>query len=393
MLQLLDRYIARLMFVPLAATLAVSAMLLLLVRMAELFDLVIAEGGSGATVLRVLANLAPQYLALGIPLGLLMGVLLAFRRLSLQSELDALLGTGISCARLLRVPMLMAAVLAPLTLMVVGFVQPRSVYDQQKLMFDLGNGGFGVSIRVGEFNTLGDGLVVRADKSRRGGRELEGIFAVSTAADGRMKVFSAARAELQPGEGGATVARLLEGTIADVDPRTGASDAAAFDVYEIPVNLPPVPIFRARGDSEREMTLSELWTLAKDPTASPADMQHAEAGLYRRAAQTLVLFLLPLLAIPLARPPMRTTSGLGVFLGVAGFIIYNELSLFGERLGMSGQMAALPAQAVSFAGFAAVSVGLFLIFARSPGEPPLSRIAGVFTRRPVPAPAARAARA
>ena len=83
---LLDRYVARLMFVPLAATLIVSAMLLLLIRMAELFDLIVNEGGGGGEVLRAIANLAPQYLAFAIPLGLLMAVLLAFRRLAVQSE-------------------------------------------------------------------------------------------------------------------------------------------------------------------------------------------------------------------------------------------------------------------------------------------------------------------
>jgi lipopolysaccharide export system permease protein len=376
--QLLDRYIARLMFVPLAATLVVSAMLLLLVRMAELFDLVITEGGSGETVLRVLANLTPQYLALGIPLGLLMGVLLAFRRLSLDSELDALMGMGISCVRLLKVPMLMAAMLAGLTIIVVGFVQPHSVYDHEKLLFDLNNGGLGVSIRVGEFTPLGDKLIVRAEKSRRGGRDLRGIFATSTDPDGRMVVFSAARAALLPSDDGqSTVARLFDGTVAHIDPLSGENRTAAFSSYDIPLSLPAIPVFRARGGTEREMTLTELWRIATDGTATALDKQHAQAGLYRRGAQTLVLFLLPLLAVPLARPPLRTTSGIGVFLGIAGFIIYNELSLFGERLGMSGQVTPLLAQAASFIGFSVLCAGLFLVFALAPGEPPLSRITHV----------------
>jgi hypothetical protein len=67
-----------------------------------------------------------------------------------------------------------------------------------------------------------------------------------------------------------------------------------------------------------------------------------------------------------------------VFLGIAGFVIYNELSLFGERLGVSGQAPPLLAQAASFLVFAALCLALFLVFALAPGEPPLSRLTNFF---------------
>ena len=74
-----DRYIARLVAIPLLSTLAIAAMLLLLDKMLRLFDFVAAEGGPVSIVWRMLANLIPEYLSLGIPIGLLLGILLAFR--------------------------------------------------------------------------------------------------------------------------------------------------------------------------------------------------------------------------------------------------------------------------------------------------------------------------
>src|SRR3954467_1912344 len=129
---LIDRYIGRLIVWPLTVTLAVSAMLLLIVRMVDLSALLIDQGGTLTTLLQVLSELVPQYLALGIPVGLLMGVLLAFRQLTLGRELDAMLGSGVSYARLLRVPLLYAGVLSGVTLIVVGFVQPLSNYGYEK---------------------------------------------------------------------------------------------------------------------------------------------------------------------------------------------------------------------------------------------------------------------
>ncbi|MBW7946344.1 MAG: LptF/LptG family permease, partial [Sphingomonadaceae bacterium] len=67
MLARFDRYMARLIAVPLFATLMIAAMLLLLEKMLKLFDFVVNEGGPASVVWRMLGNLIPQYLGLGIP--------------------------------------------------------------------------------------------------------------------------------------------------------------------------------------------------------------------------------------------------------------------------------------------------------------------------------------
>ena len=99
-----DAYIARLVFFPLVGTLVIAAMLLVLDKMLRLFDFVAAEGGPVSVVWRMLANLLPEYLSLGIPIGLLLGILLAFRKLATSSELDVFRAVGLSYNRLLRVP-------------------------------------------------------------------------------------------------------------------------------------------------------------------------------------------------------------------------------------------------------------------------------------------------
>ena len=81
---------------PLLATLAIAASLLLLDKMLTLFDFVAAEGGPVSVVWRMLANLMPEYLSLGIPIGLLLGILLAFRKLATSSELDIYRAVGMS---------------------------------------------------------------------------------------------------------------------------------------------------------------------------------------------------------------------------------------------------------------------------------------------------------
>ena len=188
-----DRYIARLIAVPLAGTLVVAAMLLILDKMLRLFDFVAAQGGPVSVVWRMLANMIPEYLSLGIPIGLMLGILLGFRRLALSSELDVMRGVGLSPARLMRVPYMFAIFFALINLAIVGFIQPYSRYAYEGLQYELRSGALGASIKVGEFTNLGKGITLRIEESRDKGRDLHGIFVRVEQKDGAALAVTASR--------------------------------------------------------------------------------------------------------------------------------------------------------------------------------------------------------
>src|SRR5579884_1819112 len=119
---LIDRYLAKSIAVPLFGSLILAAMLLLLDKMLRLFQYVVDAGGPVSVVWKMLANLLPEYLSLGIPIGLMLGILLAFRKLALSSELDALRGIGVGYGRLLRIPFMYAVPLMILNLFIVGYL-------------------------------------------------------------------------------------------------------------------------------------------------------------------------------------------------------------------------------------------------------------------------------
>src|SRR5215216_5118821 len=157
--------LARSIAVPLLGTLILAAMLLVLDKMLRLFDFVVNTGGPVSVVWRMLANLLPEYFSLGIPIGLMLGILLAFRKLALSSELDALRGIGVGYSRMLRIPYAYAIVLMVLNIGIVGYLQPLSNYRYEGLRFDLRSGTLGAAIKVGEFNRLGKRLTLRIDRS------------------------------------------------------------------------------------------------------------------------------------------------------------------------------------------------------------------------------------
>jgi len=128
MLTRLDRYILQQIVGPLVTTLGIAALLLLLEKMLRLFDFVVNQGGPVNVVFRMLANLTPHYMGLALPIGLFLGILIAFRKISLSSEYDAATSAGQSLLRLARPAFALALVLMTINTLLVGWVQPYSRY-------------------------------------------------------------------------------------------------------------------------------------------------------------------------------------------------------------------------------------------------------------------------
>ncbi|MCH8684816.1 LptF/LptG family permease [Pedomonas mirosovicensis] len=368
----IDRYMGRLMIVPMVATLTIAAMLLLLERMLNLFNFVINEGGPVSVVWRMLANLMPEQFGFALPISLLLGVMMAVRTLALNSELDALLGSGVSHGRLLRVPLAIAGVLALLTVWLVGYEQPYSRYAYERLRFELQSGALGASIKVGDFAHLGDNIVMRVEGSEDGGQKLRGVFLRAEEKNYGTVVASAEQARfLATDNPDVLLLRLFRGVLVQDKTSQTAPRALSFNLHDIPINLPRLESFRARG-KQLEFTLSELWSASGDPDRSAELQRQARGTLHRRLVQMAVLLPLPFLGLALAVPPKRSSTSLGIFVGIFLLLLLNEFNKAGEAAVQLGAAPPWLAIWVPFAGFCVLSAGAYWVLVRRVGGHPLS---------------------
>jgi lipopolysaccharide export system permease protein len=335
-----DRYIARLIAVPLTSTLVIAAMLLVLDKMLRLFDFVAAQGGPVSVVWRMLANMLPEYLSLGIPIGLMLGILLALRRLALSSELDVLRGVGMSPARLMRVPYMYAAALALVNLAIVGFIQPYSRYAYEGLSYELRSGALGASIKIGEFANLGKGMTLRIEESHDTGRDLRGIFVRIEQKPGQSLAVTAARGTFMATDDPDTIIlRLTDGVLVQRSAKLASPRILSFSGHDLPIALPKIENFRSRGNADRELTLPELVRVGVADTTQPKTRSEVLANMNFRLAEVAMMFLLPLAALAFAIPPKRSTSALGVFLSIVFIVTYHKINQYAEALGSSGRVS------------------------------------------------------
>jgi lipopolysaccharide export system permease protein len=380
-LSLIDRYLARTIAVPLLGTLILAAMLLVLDKMLRLFDFVVTAGGPVSVVWKMLANLLPEYFSLGIPIGLMLGILLAFRKLALSSELDALRGIGIGFGRMLRVPYAYAVAAMLLNLAIVGYIEPYSRYRYEGLRFDLSSGALGASIRVGEFNRLGRRLTLRIDSSEAKGTRMRGIF---VQVDDRSGTSVAATAEagrfLSTDDPDTILFRLRQGRLIQQSPKFPTPRTLSFDSYDLPINLPAVDRFRSRGHEHEELTLNELFREAYGGGAVGKERLAAEANLHFRLVEVVMMLMLPLLAVALAVPPKRSSSALGIFVGIVIVVAYHKVNQYAEQAGAQGRIEPMVALWVPLVLLSALIGWMYHVLAHKPGGQPIGALERAFAK-------------
>lgn len=371
----IDRYMARLIAVPLLANLVIALMLLVLDRMRILFDFVATEGGPVSVVWKMLANLVPEYLGLGIPIGLLLGVLLAFRRLATSSELDVMRAVGISYTRLLRVPFMFAFALAAVNLAIVGFVQPYARYAYEGLEFELRTGALGASIKVGEFTNFPRGATVRIERSEEQGRKLSGIFVHANTTKGGWTAVTAASGQFlatdNPEE---IIFRLTNGTLINAEPGFSVPRVLSFTSHDLPIPLPKSENFRMRGGRNLELTLPELVRIGGATNTPDMLRDTSRSALHFRLVEVATIFLLPLLALALGVPPKRSSSALGVFLSIVMIVSYHKVNEYAEGIGGLGLIDPFVALWGPFILFAALVFWMYYQIAYVPGGQPIGAL-------------------
>ncbi|WP_249677327.1 LPS export ABC transporter permease LptF [Pseudomonas abieticivorans] len=288
------RYLSREVMLTLSA---VSAVLLVII-MSGRFIKYLAQAASGAldpgVLFLIMGYRLPGFLQLILPLGLFLGILLAYGRLYLESEMTVLAATGMSQQRLLAMTMFPAAVVAllvtwlSLSLAPLGAAQFSLLINQQDAMTEFD------TLVPGRFQALRDGTRVTYTETLSDDRvNLGGVFISEKRLSSDQKdrgisvlVADKGRQEVRPD--GSRYLILDNGYRYDGNPGMADYRAIKYDTYG--VMLPKPEVSQEVSDRDAIPTLKLIDGEVKDA-----------AELQWRLSLPLLVFIVTLMAVPLSR--------------------------------------------------------------------------------------------
>jgi lipopolysaccharide export system permease protein len=369
----LGAYVLRLTLTPLLLTVVVALLVLLMDRMLNMLSVVLSSSGALQPLLQLLTFLTPQFLAMALPVGFFISVLLAILGLHQRSELDVISGTGIGLLALLRPILGLALLLTALAALNIGWAQPYGRYLYRAVMHDVKNIVTNIWPQEGTFMEIA-GITFMAEEVNLTKQEFSKLFIYREDKDGGLEVITAKSGQLwRRPDGQGSVLTMQDGVRLAIPKQirvTAKMDEASrappesifrtmmFDRLQVPIDLPTATLFRARGADEREFTLAELWPYAK---ALPSGLTPTQvrSEFHDRAVHILSILILPFLAAGLAVGQRRVQRAYIVAVGLVLLIVYNEILLYGRELVYRGQLSSLVGQWLPFMAMLTMSGILF----------------------------------
>lgn len=367
----LDLYTLRHLAGPTVFALATLLLAQLLERLLRLFDLAAASGADLSIVFVMAANLIPHYLGLALPTAFTAGIFLAVARMGDDNELDVMLATGRSIARVAMPYFGVALALCVFNVYLFGYLQPMSRYHYHLAVHEARQASWDARVEENRFATAGHGFTLSADRVEADGRRLHGVF-VQRRDEGVEEITTAKHGRLVPSPGdGRLLLELQDGMTLREGRDQGVSQLHFKDGLINADFTPTPPPFRPRGESVRELTILELW-VQMSGQATELSPSKLSGEFHGRLARSLVLPLLPLLALPLGMAAKRGRRAPGVVFAVFALLALNHSLQFGESLAESGR-AAVMAVWLPLIVFGAVSLWLFRSSLAWPGDNPVMR--------------------
>lgn len=309
------RYLAR---EALISTAAVTSVLLLIITSARLIKY-LADAATGkldaSFVFWVMLWRIPGFLELLLPLGLFLGILLAYGRFYLDSEMVVLRACGISQKRLalyaLGPAALIATLVAAMTLWLapMGAAKSEEIFSIQESRSEL------EMLTPGRFQSQTRGRqVTYAESYDAEADQLREVFIAQRNADGEPIVLMAERAERQflPEYGGRFLI-LQNGYRYDGVPGQAAYSRTGYEGYGI--SLPEAEIAR------------EVTELDALPTASllASDDPKQQARLHWRLSLPVLAFIVTLIAVPMSRTNPRQGRFAKLIPSIVIYLLYLSL--------------------------------------------------------------------
>lgn len=303
---------------------AVSAVLLVII-MSGRFIKYLAQAAQGvldpSVLLMIMGYRIPGFLQLILPLGLFLGVLLAYGRLYLESEMTVLTATGMSEQRLLSYTMLPAVLVALLCAWLSFVLTPQGVQNVAQILSDQDGLTEFDTLMPGRFQSLKDGSrVTYAHELSSGRDELRGVF-ISEKRDIRkpslkdegITVLVAKTGRQQIQEDGSRYLVLHDGYRYDGTPGEADYRVIHYETYGV---LLPQPSVEVKVGERETMTTREL-------LGNPDPRMQSE--LQWRLSIPLLVLIVTLIAVPLSRVNPRQGRFLKLLPAILLYMTYLAL--------------------------------------------------------------------
>ena len=336
--RILDRYITRELLPPFFLSIAVLTLALFLQRMFRLVEFIMSKGTTLAATGKLLLYILPSFLAVTIPMSLLVAALTAFTRLSSDSEITAMKASRVSLYAMVRPVLQISLVLFLVTGVIAHFLAPRANFAFKVHLFNLVKSKAMVGLEPGVFSSTFDGMVIYVDRMSSTD-DMQGIFLSDERTAQEPVAITAQTGRLLTNPETMSVTFVLDHGSVQLQPREeGAYTLLSFDRAKLNLD---VSQSRLRGGSPGRSSLDEMDSVEllrniRKMRADGQPVQPFEIELHKRISVSYACLVFGIIGAPLGIRRARSGRSAGIAIAIAVILVYYLILGTGANLAQTG---------------------------------------------------------
>jgi LPS export ABC transporter permease LptF/LPS export ABC transporter permease LptG len=330
-MRIVDRYVIREVLWPFVIGLVVFTFLLIIPYLIKLAEDLIAKGVSAVVIVQLMVMLLPYALSLTIPMSLLIGLLVAFGRLSADREFVAMQACGVSLMRLLRPVGLLSLTGFAVTCYVLIVALPNANQASREIMFNVVASRAEGEVKPRVFFEDFPNITVYVREVSPSGGGWTNVFMADTRGDSPA-VYLARHGRVLIDRDKRTVEMILEEGSRHRPDADGKYEVFRFE--RLRLSLDPESVFPRAGPpkGDNEMTIAELRARAAEFEKEGISTHNQLMAIHKKFSIPAACLVFGLIGLALGATNRRDGKLASFVVGIGIIFIYYVVLWMGQAM-------------------------------------------------------------
>jgi len=338
-INIIDRYILRELIKIFLITVGTLTTVLYLDKFLFIAENIINRGVSILEVFLIMIYISPSYLALTVPISVLVASVATFNQFSASNEWVAMKSCHLSFMQTMRPVFIFSIFTYIVAVVIMVYALPWGNYAYKQKTYEIIKNRVDINIKPNILNYDFKDLVILA-KKREKKFQFKDILLADTTQSKSPKIITANQAIILPNIESLKIRlELTSGTIHELGDKLSEYQTINFDTYELNLSLPDTAQLEKEAlVGHRELSINLLLKQIKDFENKGLPTFAAKVELSKKFAIPFTCLLFGLLGAPLGIHSSRGGKSGSFATSVMVILLYYMGLIFAQNMGKSGQI-------------------------------------------------------
>jgi len=338
-INIIDRYILRELIKIFLITVGALTTVLYLDKFLFIAENIVNRGVSILEIFLIMIYISPSYLALTVPISVLVASVATFNQFSASNEWVAMKSCHLSFMQTMRPVLIFSIFTYIVAVIIMVYALPWGNYAYKQKTYEIIKNRADINIKPNILNYDFKDLVILA-KKREKKFQFRDILLADTTQSKSPKIITANQAIILPNIESLKIRlELTNGTIHELGDRLSEYQTIYFDTYELNLSLSDTAQLEKEAlVGHRELSINLLLKQIKDFENKGLPTFAAKVELSKKFAIPFTCLLFGLLGAPLGIHSSRGGKSGGFATSVMVILLYYMGLIFAQNMGKSGQV-------------------------------------------------------